>query len=98
MGIGTSTRLQTRQFPTNSDKEHMISSNLKSLKRKISEWQHIIEFDLITIDSVTADHNQLKGEIHLLYQESIYAHAPEKLSYDIIGLISLIDCVKNAAL
>ena len=40
----------------------------------------------------------MKEELQSLYQESIYAHAPEKLSYDIIGLMSLIDRVKTAAL
>ena len=40
----------------------------------------------------------MKGKIHSLYQEPIYAHASEKLSYDVIGLIPLIDQVKNAAL
>ena len=40
----------------------------------------------------------MKGEIHSLYQEAIYACTSEKLSYDIIALISLIDRVKNAAL
>ena len=59
---------------------------------------YIIEYDLITVDSIKADHNHLKGEIHSLYEESIYAHASDKLSYDVIGLISLIDRVKNAAL
>ena len=70
MGVGTSTKLQTRWFPTNSDKELIILGKLETLKKNITEWQHIIEFELITIDSVKADHNQLKGEIHLLYQES----------------------------
>ena len=98
MGIGTSTRLQTRRFPTNSEKELMISSKLKSLKEQISEWQNLIEFDYITVDSIRADYSQLKEKIHSLYQESIYAHAPEKLSYDIIGLVSLVDRVKHAAL
>ena len=88
MWVGTGTRLQTRQFPANIDKEHIISSKLETLREKISGWQHIIKYDLITIDSIKADHNQLKGEIHSLYQESIYAHASVKLSYDIIGLIS----------
>ena len=76
----------------------MISSKLKSLKEQISEWQNLIEFDYITVDSVRADYSQLKEKIYSLYQESIYAHAPEKLSYDIIGLVSLIDRVKHAAL
>ena len=40
----------------------------------------------------------MKGKIHSLYQEALYAHVSDKLSYDIIGLVSLIDWVKNAAL
>ena len=98
IGIGISTRLQTRWLPTNSDQELLISNKLDSLKREISHWQDIIELELITVDSVKIDHKKLKGEIQSLYQESIYAHAPGKLSYDIIGLMSLIDRVKNAAL
>ena len=98
MWVGTGTRLQTRKLPANSDQEHIILSKFKTLRDQISEWQYIIEYDLITADSIKADHKRLKGEIHSLYQESIYAHASEKLSYDVIGLISLIDRVKNAAL
>ena len=98
MWVGTGTRLQTRKFPANSDQEHIISSKFKTLRDQISEWQYIIKYDLITVDSFKADHKRLKGEIHSLYQESIYAHASEKVSYDIIGLISLIDWVKNAEL
>ena len=74
MGTGTSTRLQTRRFPVNSDKEVIILSKLESLKLDISHWQNIIEFDLITVELVKNDHKQLKGEIQALYQESIYAH------------------------
>ena len=98
MWVGNGTRLQTRRFPANSDKEHIISSKFETIREKISGWQHIIEYDLLTIDSIKADHNQLKGEIHSLYQESIYAHASEKLSYDIIGLVSIIALVKDAAI
>ena len=47
---------------------------------------------------IKADHNLLKGEIHSLYQEALYAPVSDKLSYDVIGLISLIDRVRNAAL
>ena len=88
MGIGISTRLQTRRLPTISDKEFLISNKLDSLKREISHWQNIIEIELITVDSIKIDHKKLKEEIQSLYQESIYAHAPGKLSYDIIALIS----------
>ena len=98
MWVGTGDRLQTRKFPANSDQEHIILSKFKTLRDQISEWQYIIEYDLITADSIKADHKRLKGEIHSLYQESIYAHASEKLSYDVIGLISLIDWLKTPRL
>ena len=88
----------TQRSPANSNQEHIMSSKVKILREKISAWQSIIKYELSTIDSIKTDHNQLKGEIHSLYQESIYAHASEKLSYDIIGLISLIARVKDAAL
>ena len=39
----------------------------------------------------------LKGNIHSLYQEALYARVTDKLSYDIIGLVALIDRVKCAA-
>ena len=84
MWVGTGTRLQTRKLPANSDQEHIVSGKFGSLKERIAEWQSIIEYDLITDDSINADHKRLKGEIHSLYQEAIYACASEKLSYDII--------------
>ena len=82
--VGTGTRLQTRKLPANSDQEHIVSGKFGSLKERIAEWQSIIEYDLITDDNINADHKRLKGEIHSLYQEAIYACASEKLSYDII--------------
>ena len=36
----------------------------------------------------------MKGDIHSLHQEALYAQV---ISYDIIGLVALIDCVKRAA-
>ena len=69
-----------------------------SVSSLLLDYTRAKEYDLITVDSIKVHHKRLKGEIHSLYQESIYAHASEKLSYDIIGLISLIDQVKNAAL
>ena len=98
MGVGISTRLQARRLPANSDRELLISNKLDSLKGEILQWQSIIDYKLITVDGVKIDHKKLKEEIQSLYQESIYAHVPGKLSYEIIGLISLIDSVKNAAL
>ena len=48
-------------------------------------------------DGIKADHNVLKGNIHSLYQEALYAQVTDKLSYEIIGLVALIDRVKRAA-
>ena len=62
------------------------------------QWQSIIDYELITVDSIKIDHKKFKEDIQSLYQESIYGHVCAKLSYEIIGLISLIDRVKNAAL
>ena len=84
MWVGTGTRLLTRKFPASSDQEHIVSGKFGILKEKLSEWQSIIEYDLITVNSIKADHQRLKGEIHSLYQESILSHASDKLSYDII--------------
>ena len=39
----------------------------------------------------------LKGDIKALYQEALYTRVTDKLSYDIIGEIALIDPVKSAA-
>ena len=73
----------------------LFQVKLETLREKISAWQSITKHELSTIDSIKTDYNQLKGEIYSLYQESIYAHAPEKLSYDIIGLVSFIARVKD---
>ena len=48
-------------------------------------------------DGINSDHNVLKGDIHSLYQEALYARVTDKLSYEIIGLVALIDHVKRAA-
>ena len=46
---GTGTRLKTRKFPANSDQEHIILSKSKTLRD-----QYVIEYDLITADSIKA--------------------------------------------
>ena len=77
--------------------EHELVNKFKTLKIKISAWQCFINYDpYITIDIIKAHHVELKGEIHSLYHESILAHTSEKLSYDILGLISVIDRIKGA--
>ena len=87
---------------TNLDSDLVVDENelvnkFKTLKIKISAWQCFINYDPdITIDIIKAHHVELKGEIHSLYHESILAHTSEKLSYDILGLISVIDRIKGA--
>ena len=76
--------------------EHELVNKFKTLKIKISAWQCFINYELPTIDNIKANHIQLKGEIHSLYQKSILAHTSEKLSYDIIGLKSVIARIKGA--
>ena len=80
-----------------SDK-HDLVIKFETLRIKSFAWESIIKYELHTIDSIKANHNQLLGEIQSLYQESIHAHASVRLSYDIIGLLSLIARIKNAAI
>ena len=86
-------------MPANSDQEIIISNKLEDLRLKISNWQILIDNDdkLITFDSINTDHNALKGNIHSLYLEALYARVTDKLSYDVIGLVGLIDRIKRAA-
>ena len=97
MWVGTGTCLQVRKLPADSDQEIVILSKLENLQLKISNWQTAIEDEAITFEEIKASHNVLKGDIHSLYQEALYARVTDKLSYDIIGLVALIDQVKRAA-
>ena len=81
----------------NCDQEIVISSKLENLQLKISSWQTAIDDEPITFEGIKTDHNVLKGDIYSLYQEALYARVTDKLSYDIIGLVALIDRVKQAA-
>ena len=94
MWVGTGTPLQARKLPANSKQEIIIVSKLENLQLKISDWQKAIDEEPITFEGIKTDHNELKGAIHLLYQEALYARVTHRLSYDIIGLVALIDRVK----
>ena len=63
----------------------------------MSTWQTAIDDEPITFEGINDDHNVLKGDIHSLYQEALSARVTDKLSYEIIGLVALIDGVKQAA-
>ena len=75
----------------------VIASKLENVHIKIATWQKVIDEDPITFEGIKNDHDELKGAIHSLYQEALYARVTDKLSYDIIGLVALIDLVKQAA-
>ena len=87
MWVGTGTLLQARKLPANSDQEIVIFSKLEDLRVTISELQTLIDNDdeLIAFDGFNTDHNVLKGNIHSLYQEVLYARVTNKLLYNIIG-------------
>ena len=72
----------------------VIKKLLFHLNLRISTWQTAIDDELITFDGINADHNVLKGDIHSLYQEALFAQVTHKLSYEIIGLVALIDRIK----
>ena len=97
MWVGTGTRLQAKKLPSNSEQEIVIFNKLENLWLKISDWQSSIEYDPITFDGINTEHDALKGNIHSLYQETLYARVSDKLSYEIIGLVASIDRVKCAA-
>ena len=86
-------------MPASNSQEITISSKLENFKMKISNWQSKIDEENtpIRFEGLKNDHNVLKGDIHSLYQEVLYGRVTDKLSYDIIGLVALIDCVKQAA-
>ena len=73
MWVGTGTRIQARKLPANSNQEIFIVSKLENLQLKISNWQKAIEEEPITFEGIKADHNELKGAIHSLYQKALYA-------------------------
>ena len=93
--VGVGTRLQVRKLPANSELETVISNKLETLRSDISHWQYLIDYEPITYEGISTDHNVLKGNINSLYQEALYARVTDKLSYDIISLMGLIDRIKK---
>ena len=95
--MGTGTRLQARKLPADSDQQAVIAYKFESVRAKIATWQRVIDEDPITLEGIKDEYDELKGSIHPLYQDALYAWVTDKLSYDIISLIALIDSVKRAA-
>ena len=86
MWVGTGTRLQARMI-----------SKLEIIRANIATWQRDIDEEPITFEGIKFKYIELKGSIHPLYQEALYGRVTDKLSYDIISLIDLINHVKRAA-
>ena len=82
MGIGI--QLQARKLPADSDQQAIIAAKFDSVHVKIATWQKFIDEEPITFEEIKNDHGELKGAIHSLYQEALYARVTDKLSYDII--------------
>ena len=80
MWVGIGTRLQVRKLPVNSEMETVISNKLEVLRSDISHWQYLIDYEPITYEGISTDHNVLKRNINSLYQEELYAHVTDKLS------------------
>ena len=97
MWVGTGTRLQARKLPANSDQQAFIDSKFEIIRAKIATWQRDIDEELITLERIKTEYDELKGSIHSLYQDTLYARVTDKLSCGIISLIALIDRVKRAA-
>ena len=90
------TRLQARKLPASSEQQAAIESKLEIICANIANWQRDIDEEPITFEGVKFEYVELKGSFHSLYQEALYGRVTDKLSYDIISLISLIDRVKRA--
>ena len=89
----TSTTLYSDLVPNEDD----LIFKFKIIKIKISAWQCFVNHDpSITIDLIKSHHIELNGNIQSLHIEFILAHTSEKLSYDIIELVSVIDLIKKA--
>ena len=89
----TNTTLYSDLVPNEDD----LIFKFKALEIKISAWQCFVNHDpSITIDLIKTHHIELNENIHSLHVESILAHTSEKLSYDIIELVSVIDRIKEA--
>ena len=59
MWVGVGTRLQVRKLPANSELETVILNKLEILRSDISHWQYLIDYEPITYEGISTDHNVL---------------------------------------
>ena len=85
----------SHQFISHGLSEGFIEFEI--IRANISTWQRDIDKEPITFEGIKTEYDELKGIIHSLYQDALYAQVTDKLSYYIISLIALIDRVKRAA-
>ena len=66
MWVETGTQLQARKLPADSNQEIVIASKLENIHLKIGTLQKVIDEDPITFEGIKADHDELKGAIHVM--------------------------------
>ena len=71
--MGRGTRLQARKLPANKDQQAFIDSKFEIIRAKIATWQRDIDEEPITLEGIKTEYDALKGSIHLLYQNALYA-------------------------
>ena len=79
MWVGTGTWLQARKLPADIDQQAIIAAKFESVRVKIATWQTAIDEDPNTFEGIKNLYYELKGAIHSLYQEALYARVTDKL-------------------
>ena len=61
------------ELPADSDQQAIIAAKFDSVRVKIANWRKLIDDETITYEGIKDGHEELKGAIHSLYQEALYA-------------------------
>ena len=97
MWVGTGTCLQVRKLPTSIEQEPSIQSQYDIIRWNIAAWQRDIDEEPIPIEGIQTRFVYFQGSIHSLYQNVLCSRVTDKLSYNIINTIGLLECIKKAA-
>ena len=96
MWVGTGTCLQVRKLPASIELESLIQSQYDIIRENIAAWQRDIDEEPISIEGIQSQFVSFQGSIHSLYQNALCSRVTDKLSYDIINTIGLLECIKKA--
>ena len=97
MWVGTGTGLQVRKLPASIELESSIQSQYDIICGNIAAWQRDIDEEPISIEGIQSQFVSFQGSIHSLYQNALCSRVTDKLSYDIINTIGLLERIKKAA-